>query len=380
MPSATASSPSRTRRRPSPAATRRNSTRAAALRKRRSLCSSSASNTRPDHLVMPGLTRHPPSSCAAVENRQAPAQGRGDGEYLTRTSSRPHPLAFPALLLGNVALAFGPWLVRLADVGPVAAGFWRLALALPFLLVIGRVAGQPAHWPRRALVVTIVIAAIFYSLDLAAWNVGIRMTKLANASMFGNAGSFVFAIYGLILAHRAPSLKQSVALIVAIGGAGLLMSGSYELSRENFAGDVLTLIAGLLYGGYLIFVERGRTELKPLPLLILATAFSIPVLLVISAGLGERIWPHDWAPVLIFALSSQVLGQGLLVYSIGTLPPLVVGLALLTQPAISAAIGWLAYGERLSAMDALGALAIGAALVLVRLPERGLRRVAEQPS
>jgi drug/metabolite transporter (DMT)-like permease len=58
----------------------------------------------------------------------------------------------------------------------------------------------------------------------------------------------------------------------------------------------------------------------------------------------------------------------------------VVGLALLTQPAISAAVGWLAYGERLSLADALGALAIGAALVIVRLPERGLRRMAEQPS
>ncbi|HWJ37616.1 MAG TPA: EamA family transporter, partial [Sphingomicrobium sp.] len=33
-----------------------------------------------------------------------------------------HRLAFPALLIGNVALAFGPWMVRLADVGAVAAG------------------------------------------------------------------------------------------------------------------------------------------------------------------------------------------------------------------------------------------------------------------
>ena len=32
---------------------------------------------------------------------------------------------FLALLSGNAALALGPWLVRLADTGPVAAGFWR---------------------------------------------------------------------------------------------------------------------------------------------------------------------------------------------------------------------------------------------------------------
>ena len=32
-----------------------------------------------------------------------------------------------ALLLGNFALAFGPWLVRMADVGPSASAMWRLA-------------------------------------------------------------------------------------------------------------------------------------------------------------------------------------------------------------------------------------------------------------
>jgi drug/metabolite transporter (DMT)-like permease len=296
------------------------------------------------------------------------------------TRTKPHRLAFPALLLGNLALAFGPWLVRLSDVGPVAVGFWRLVLALPFLWALALASGQTPHWPRRALTVTVLIAAIFYALDLAAWNAGILMTKLGNATLFGNMGSFVFAIYGLWLLRRLPSGKQAVALALAFGGAALLMGESYELSPKNFTGDMLTLAAGLLYGGYLIFVERARGELQPLPLLLLATAFGILPLLAISLALGETVWPTDWTPLIIFALSSQVLGQGLLVYAIGTLPPLVVGLALLTQPAIAALIGWLAYGEGLSAMDALGASAIAAALVLVRLPQRGLRRLEEQPT
>jgi drug/metabolite transporter (DMT)-like permease len=53
---------------------------------------------------------------------------------------------------------------------------------------------------------------------------------------------------------------------------------------------------------------------------------------------------------------------------------------LLTQPAISAFVGWAAYGETLSAVDWFGALAVATALVLVRLTERGLREVAVQPS
>jgi drug/metabolite transporter (DMT)-like permease len=284
------------------------------------------------------------------------------------------------LLLGNVALAFGPWLVRLSDVGPVAVGFWRLVLALPFLWVLARVSGQQPHWPKKSLTMIVLVAAIFYALDLAAWNAGILMTKLGNATLFGNSGSFVFAIYGLILAGRLPSTRQAGALLMALVGAVMLMSSSYELSPKNLGGDMLTLVAGFLYGGYLIFIERARSNLKPLPLLLLATSFAIPILIVISLGAGERVWPHNWTPLIIFALSSQVIGQGLLVYSIGVFPPLVVGLGLLTQPAVSALIGWLAYGETLSATDWIGAMAIAAALVLVRLPQKGLRTAAAQPS
>jgi len=38
-------------------------------------------------------------------------------------------LAFAALLLGAAAIAFAPIFVRLADTGPTASAFWRVALA-----------------------------------------------------------------------------------------------------------------------------------------------------------------------------------------------------------------------------------------------------------
>ena len=268
--------------------------------------------------------------------------------------------------------------MRLADVGPVAVGFWRLALALPLLIAIGALVGQPARWPRPALVWAIAAAALFYTADLACWNIGIRMTKLGNATLFGNFASFAFAAWGLWLARRLPTRTQALALSLAATGCALLISGSAELSIRNLHGDLLALVAGILYAGYLIFVERARTELAPVPILILATAFSAALLLPISAILGERIWPNDWTPLFVIALTSQVIGQGLLVYAIGTFSPLIVGLALLAQPAIAAGIGWFFYDEHLSTLDWVGALAIAAALVLVRLPQRGLRDGARQ--
>jgi drug/metabolite transporter (DMT)-like permease len=294
--------------------------------------------------------------------------------------SKDHPFAFPALLIGSSALAFGPWLVRLSGVGPVAAGFWRLALALPFLFVIAAVTRQPVHWPGRKLALLVLSAAFFFAADLAAWHKGIHMTKLGNATLFGNTSSLIFAVWGLWLARRAPSRMQAAALALAALGAAMLMGSSFELSPRNFAGDLLALAAGLLYTGYLIAIQRARQSLAPLPMLFLASLFGALMLLPVSLLAGERIIPADWTFVLILALSSQVLGQGLLVYAIGALSPLVVGLTLLTQPAISALVGWLVYGETLRPLDWIGAAAIATALVLVRLPERGLRRLQEQPS
>ena len=103
------------------------------------------------------------------------------------------PFAFPALLIGSCLLAVGPWLVRLAGVGPVAAGFWRLALALPFLFLIAALVKQSVHWPGRRLAVLIGLAGFFFAADLAAWHAGIHMTKLGNATLFGNVSSFAFA-------------------------------------------------------------------------------------------------------------------------------------------------------------------------------------------
>jgi drug/metabolite transporter (DMT)-like permease len=294
---------------------------------------------------------------------------------MSRADRHIPPLAFAALLLGNAALAFGPWLVRLSDVGPAAAGFWRLALAIPFLVVLAAVAGQPARWPGRALAAGILVAAFFFAADLAAWHAGIGLTKLGNATLFGNISSFGFAAWGLWLARSWPTRLQALALLLAAAGTALLMVGSAELSAAHVRGDLLALFAGILYTGYLIGIERLRGSLKPLPVLILASLFGAIFLLPLALLTGEQVMPDSWTPVLVLALTSQVIGQGLLVYALGVVPPLVIGLALLTQPAISAVIGWLVYGETLTPLDFMGAIGIAAALVLVRL-----RPAVQEPS
>jgi drug/metabolite transporter (DMT)-like permease len=107
-----------------------------------------------------------------------------------------------------------------------------------------------------------------------------------------------------------------------------------------------------------------------MPVLALSTVAGAGPLLLFALVLGEQVIPVNWTPLILLSLGSQVIGQGLLVYSMGHLSPLIVGLGLLTQPIVTAIIGWIAYDERLGLADGIGALLIGAALVLIRLPAR----------
>ena len=96
---------------------------------------------------------------------------------------------------------------------------------------------------------------------------------------------------------------------------------------------------------------------------------SIPVLLGIALALGEPVWPTDWTPILGLFVSSQLIGQGCLVYALRHFSPLMIGIALLTQPAVAALAGWISFGEVLTAVDLLGVALVGSALVLAKLGE-----------
>ena len=282
--------------------------------------------------------------------------------------------AFAALLSGNMVLAVGAPLVRIADTGPVASGFWRMTIALPFLAWLAwRERG--GRMPSRAAIGVAMTAGIFFALDLAAWHLGILGTKIANATLFGNCASLLLVLWGIFLARTLPRGWQALAVLLAFAGSALLMGQSYELAPAYFVGDLLSLLAGVFYTFYVILMQRVRGELAAWTTLSLASAATLPILLGSALALGETIVPQNWSPLIALALSSQIMGQGLLIWALPRFSPLVVGLTLLVQPAIAAIAGWLIFGERLTAIDVVGGMMVGTSLVLIRLPNAAQRPI-----
>lgn len=286
----------------------------------------------------------------------------------------PRPAARPAhvlaLLGGNAALALGPWSVRLADCGPVAAGFWRLFLALPILAILALANRQPLSGFPKAAWLAMAGAGIFFGLDLAAWHIGIGMTRLGNVTLFGNSGSLLLVAWGLIVLRRLPRRNEALAFAAAIAGSAILLGRSLQVGTDTLHGDLFCLLAGFFYTFYILLLQDARATLGSWSLLFWSSLAGAPVLLAIAIALGEQIVPTNWLPLIALSLLSQVIGQGLLVYSLRHFSPLIIGLALLTQPAIAVLAGWFAFGETFGWIDGLGMVMVAGALVIAQAGKR----------
>ena len=112
----------------------------------------------------------------------------GAASAYTALMLSPRAAALAVLVVSAAVLGLAPILVRLADAGPAAAAFWRLAFAVPLLLVLtarprslggdGEGSGRPTKW--------MALAALFFVLDLSFWHYGIAFTSVANATVLTN--------------------------------------------------------------------------------------------------------------------------------------------------------------------------------------------------
>lgn len=295
---------------------------------------------------------------------------------MTLARSNQARLAVAGLIVANAALACGPWFVRLAErdalVGPIGSAFWRLALALPILLIAAARVKEPLPKRIAPAFLLAALAGLFFAIDLGAWHIGILHTRLANATLLGNVTALLFPTYGFLIARTWPTRRQGLALALAAVGAVLLMGRSYELSARNLGGDLICLFAGVCYTAYLVVLDRLNGRMGPVTTLTLSVAAGAPVLLAVALATADPLAPRSWTPLVLLAACSQLIGQGLILYAISRVTPLIVGLMLLLQPVVAATIGWVIFGERLGPGDLIGGVAIGAAVLLVRDTRRRL--------
>jgi drug/metabolite transporter (DMT)-like permease len=278
--------------------------------------------------------------------------------------------ALLVLVASAAVLGLAPILVRLADTGPAAAGFWRFAFALPLLLLLVLRPGQTAEarGPGRPSAL-MGLAALFFVLDLAFWHYSIAFTSVANATTLTNLTPVVVTAVAWVMFRERPRALFLLALAVALAGAWTMSAGADGRQGANpRLGDLFAAVTALWYAGYFLTVKVLRGRVSAGRVMLWTTALGAPLLLAVSLALGEPLAPGSTAGWLACAGLGvvHVAGQGGVAWALGRLPAALTAVTVLIQPVVAAMLGWALFAETMTAAQLCGAAALLAGVVLAQ--------------
>ncbi|MGH8540234.1 MAG: DMT family transporter, partial [Stenotrophobium sp.] len=228
--------------------------------------------------------------------------------------------ALAALVAGAVLIGLSPIFVRLADVGYTACAFWRVFLALPVLTLL--MARETQRSPLQPGTGWLMLAGAFFAGDLAVWHQSLRLTSVANATLMTNLAPVFVTLASFALFGERFRAAFLAGIVLAVGGAAVLVSNSLKLGGENALGDLLGVGSAVFYSGYIVVVARARQRFSAAQVMFWSSLTAAAVLLPLTGLMGETLWPQTargWAVLTGLALLSHVGGQGLIAWAMAQL-------------------------------------------------------------
>lgn len=270
-------------------------------------------------------------------------------------------LAFLALLGAALAMGISPVFVREAQVGPFTSAFYRVFLALPWLWAwTAWERRQPEARPDPGWTKSIVLAGVFFTVDLFFWHLAVLKTTIANATLLATMAPVWVMLFSLVIGERVTRVMVG-GLTACIFGGVLLVGSSLQLAPERFVGDLYGVATSVGFGLYFLAVRVARRE-APAGVILFRSSIVTSVGLGLVAAVAENAWvPTGLSGLVALILMSSVShvgGQGLLAYALGHLSAAFSSLVIFLEALAAAFFGWAFFGETLGPWQIAGGLAI----------------------
>lgn len=269
-----------------------------------------------------------------------------------------HRGAFLCLLAGGCAIGFAPIFVRLSDTGPVASAFWRCALAAPLLWAMAaRERVTPAQDSAQPFL-PVLLAGLFFALDLGVWHWSIVWTSVANSTLLANLAPIFVTLAGWLIWKRRVSRTFLVGMVTAIAGMFVLVGPNFFVGGTRLLGDALAAMTAMFYAGYFLCIkvarDAGSTTARVMAWSTTITALALLPVAILSP---QPLMPSSmggWWVVVGLAIVTQILGQGLIAYAFAHLPASLSSVSLLIQPVVATLVAWALFNEAVGVAQVLG--------------------------
>ncbi|MEP4378697.1 MAG: DMT family transporter [Alphaproteobacteria bacterium] len=279
------------------------------------------------------------------------------------------PITYTLVLVASlIAVAHAAIFVRMADADPLVTAAWRMAIASLVLLPL---AGVTARDEIRRLGgrewKLIAGASVFLALHFATWIASLDFTSIANSVVLVTLTPVWLAVWAVLALRQPPGRRTWLAVGLALAGSAVMGWGSARVGSATLFGDGLALLGGILFVGFLLLAEAARRTVGIVAFVTLVYSGAAILLWAAVFALALPLVGLSLETYLAFiglGLVSQIIGHTGFNWAVRAISPMVLALLLLSEPLLSAALGWFYFGEGFTRETAIGGVLILTAIYL----------------
>lgn len=298
---------------------------------------------------------------------------------LQKLPATPVLVSLAALFFALIPISLAPALTKLSEheIGPNAVAFHRSWIAAVVFAILS--AKEAARDSKAASDVMIPKAIAGKSIDsnakqpmtkkevglllvtgtaatasLLLWTWSLSETGVANVALLSNLNPIFVGLAGYFLFGQKFDRRFVIGLVLAIAGAVAFELSEAQFSADQLQGDALAFISAVFIATYLILIEKLQGRFSTSTIMMWRCGITTMFLLPLLPFIEDRLLPqtqNGWLLIVFQALFCQVLGQGLLAYSLSKLSSGVVAITLLLEPIIASIFAWFIFGEQITLAD-----------------------------
>jgi len=282
-----------------------------------------------------------------------------------------------AVLIGATLLgSMGAWgrAVYRFEGDPMVVVTWRAIIGVAVLAAV-LAAARPALLRIPLPAIPFFLAYGFFGVTLNFWAYfsAVKYTTLAVAiTLLYTYPMFVTLFSALCLGERLTRTKLAAAALTVLGSALVAQIHEAEFLRLNLRGILFGLLTGLSMAIYSILGKRAVARYAPWTVVLYAFAGGG---LFLALGSGPRLLaavdypPVAWLWIVGLALIPSLGGYALFTLGLRDLPASQVSVIATWEVVTAALLGWLLFGEHLTAVQVTGAGLVCAGIAWIQRAE-----------
>ena len=272
-----------------------------------------------------------------------------------------------AAVFAVVCWSAGNVIVARLDLSGIEIAFWRQFLGAVVYGTVFILIGKRFTWSQIKLAFPV---AILFCSEIAVFFTALNITTVANATIIGALQPIVLIIvaggkFGEVITKRLVGIS-----IFATGGVAVVVLGSSNDVSWSPLGDLLALLAMILFSAYFVVVKSVRVHIDTFTLQTLAMFIGsiglLPFLIIFQGSTSgfPALTQNEflWIVVLLIVPGS---GHFLMNWAHLHVSLSLAGLLMLAIPVLSAGGAWVFLDQSVSILQVVGGAVVIFALVIV---------------